>query len=109
VIKELLENETISSRIFNVADNKSLSTNDLIQIIGQSLGKKNKILNIPSSWINRMAKLGDFLHLPLNSERLQKLTENYVVSNSKIVVAIGKPLPVTAEEGLLKTFESFQK
>jgi hypothetical protein len=49
------------------------------------------------------------LHLPLNTERLQKLTENYVVSNNKIVVAIGRSLPVKAKEGLLRTFESFKK
>lgn len=108
VIKELLENETIPSGVYNVADNQPISTNNLIQIIGQSLGKKSKILNISSSWINRIAKLGDHLHFPLNSERLQKLTENYVVSNNKIVAAIGKPLPVQAKEGLLRTFESFK-
>lgn len=49
------------------------------------------------------------LSMPLNSERLQKLTENYVVSNMKIVAAIGKPLPVMVEEGLLETFGSFKK
>ena len=108
VIKELLENETIPPGIYNMADNKPLSTNRLIQIIGQSLGKKSKILNIRQSWINRIAVLGDYLHLPLNTERLQKLTENYMVSNKKIVAAISKPLPVTAEEGLLRTFESFK-
>jgi len=47
------------------------------------------------------------LHLPLNSERLQKLTESYVVSNAKMTQAIGKPLPVKAKDGLLKTFGSF--
>ena len=109
VIKELLENETIPSGIYNVSDNQPLSTNNLIQIIGQSLGNKSRILNIPSSWINRIAKLGDYLRLPLNTERLQKLTENYVVSNNKIVTAIGNPFPLTAEEGLLRTFESFNK
>jgi hypothetical protein len=34
------------------------------------------------------------LSMPLNLERLQKLTESYVVSNNKIVAAIGKPLPI---------------
>jgi hypothetical protein len=53
--------------------------------------------------------LGDYLRLPLNSERLQKLTENYEVSNKKIFAVIGKSLPVSSEEGLLKTFESFKK
>jgi hypothetical protein len=49
------------------------------------------------------------LHLPFNTERLQKLTENYVVSNAKIVTAIGKELPIRAQEGLLRIFESFKK
>ncbi|MFV5692470.1 NAD-dependent epimerase/dehydratase family protein [Flavobacterium sp. LT1R49] len=109
VIKELLENSMIPSGVYQVSDDKSLSTNELIQLLGISLGKKNTILNIPASWIKGVAKLGDHLHLPLNSERLQKLTENYVVSNQKIVNAIGKSLLVTTKEGLLKTFVSFRK
>jgi nucleoside-diphosphate-sugar epimerase len=109
VIKELLENTTIPSGVYQVADDKSLSTNELIQLLGVSLGKKNRILNIPSFWIKGGARLGDYLNLPLNSERLQKLTENYVVSNQKIVGTIGKPLPIGSKEGLLKTFQSFKK
>jgi nucleoside-diphosphate-sugar epimerase len=109
VIKELLENTTIPSGIYQVSDDVSLSTNELIHLLGISLDKKNKILNIPSSWVKRLARLGDFLHLPLNSERLQKLTENYVVSNQKIVRALGKSLPVESREGMLKTFQSFKK
>ena len=109
VIKELLENVSIPSGIYQVADSKPLSTNDLIQLLGNSLNKKSSIWSIPVSWIRGVAKLGDVLHLPLNSERLQKLAENYVVSNQKIVDAMGKLLPVTAEEGLLKTFVSFRK
>ena len=109
VIQELLQNQSIASGVYQVADDKPLSTNELIRLLGMSLGTKSRILNIPSSWIRGAAKLGDHLHLPLNSERLQKLTENYVVSNQKIVEAIGKSLPVTAEEGLLRTFVSFKK
>jgi nucleoside-diphosphate-sugar epimerase len=55
-----------------------------------------------------LAKIGDLLKLPLNSERLQKLTENYVVSNDKIKKALGKELPVSAREGLNKTIASFR-
>lgn len=108
VIKELLNNEEIPSGVYNIADDEFLSTNELIQLLGTSLGKKTIIFNIPSSLIRRIAKFGDYLHLPLNSERLQKLTENYVVSNQKIVSAIGKPLPVNTKAGLLQTFESFK-
>lgn len=108
VIDELLENTSISSGIYQVADDEPLSTNELIQLLGTSLDKKSSIWNIPSLLIKKLAILGDYLHLPLNSERLHKLTENYVVSNSKIVAAIGKTLPISSKEGLLRTFESFK-
>lgn len=108
VIKELLENKFIPSGVYNVADNKALSTNAVITLLGQSLEKKSKIMNIPVSWIKGIVKLGDLLHLPLNSERLQKLTENYVVCNDKIITAIGKQLPIESKEGLLQTFKSFK-
>jgi len=109
IIKELLENESIPSGVYQVADDKALSTNELIQLLGNSLDKKSRILNLSKSVIKAMAKLGDYLYLPLNSERLQKLTENYVVSNQKILKAIGKALPVSVEEGLKVTFRSFKK
>jgi nucleoside-diphosphate-sugar epimerase len=108
VIKELLENTSIPSGVNQVADDESLSTNELIELLGTSLGKKSNIWSIPTAWIKKIAKLGDHLHLPLNSERLQKLTENYVVSNQKIVKALGKQLPVASKEGLLRTFASFK-
>ena len=108
VIKELLDNPTIPSGVYQISDDNSLSTNDLIKLIGQSLEKKSKIWNIPTFFIKTLTKLGDYLNLPLNSERLQKLTENYVVSNTKIINAIGKSLPVSATEGLLLTFDSFK-
>jgi hypothetical protein len=47
------------------------------------------------------------LYLSLNSERLQKLTENYVVSNEKIIEVMGKPLSVSSPDGLIVTFKSF--
>ena len=109
IIKELLENSAVPSGVYQVSDDAALSTNELIHLLGVSLGKKNRILNIPSSWIKGVARLGDYLNLPLNSERLQKLTENYVVSNNKLINAIGKPLPIQSKEGLLKTFQSFKK
>lgn len=108
VIKELLENRDVPSGVYQVADDEPLSTNELIQLIGTSLDKKSKIWNIPSFWIKRIAQIGDLLNLPLNSERLQKLTEDYVVSNVKITKAMGKKLPVSSKQGLLSTLKSFR-
>jgi nucleoside-diphosphate-sugar epimerase len=108
VINELLENKTIPSGIYNVSDDCPLSTNQLIALLSKSQNKRPKKLNIPKKWISVLAKLGNVLHLPLNSERLQKLTESYVVSNEKIANAMGKSLPMSAEEGLIKTINSFR-
>ena len=107
IFKELIEREDIPSGIYNVADDEPLSTNELIYLIAQSQNRKPKILNFSKKLIEGIASIGDKLHLPLNTERLQKLTSSYVVSNAKIKTAIGKALPVSSREGLLKTFKSF--
>jgi nucleoside-diphosphate-sugar epimerase len=107
IIKELIEREDIPSGVYNIADEEALSTNDVISILAESQNKKPNIWKVYKGLIQSLAKLGDVLRLPLTTERLQKLTESYVVSNQKIRTAIGKPLPVSSKEGLLKTFKSF--
>ena len=110
IIKELIENKhSIPSGIYNIADNSPISTNQLIQIISESLNKKTRLLKISKSLINNLAFLGDKIKLPLNTERLKKLTDNYSVSNKKILKAINKDLPISSEEGLRKTILSFKK
>jgi nucleoside-diphosphate-sugar epimerase len=108
VFKELIERVDIPSGIYNVADDSPLSTNEVISILAESQNRKPRIWNISKRSIEFSAKLGNVLKLPLNEERLQKLTDSYVVSNKKLMKAIGKPLPVTSREGLRKTFQSFQ-
>jgi nucleoside-diphosphate-sugar epimerase len=107
IIKELIENEYIPSGVYNVADDVPLSTNAIIMLIAETKGKESRILKLSKPIVTTFARLGDFLKLPLNSERLQKLTESYVVSNAKIKAAIKKPLPISSNLGLLKTFQSF--
>lgn len=107
IINELIVNDQIPSGIYNVADDQPLSTNELIELIAESLGKKAQIWNIPQPLIKMLSRLGDILGFPLNSERLIKLTETYIVSNDKIIKAMNKSLPVTAKNGLLKTLNSF--
>jgi nucleoside-diphosphate-sugar epimerase len=107
IIKELIERENIPSGIYNVADDEPLSTNELINLIAESQNRKPRIWKLSKGFIERVAKIGDKLHLPLNSERLQKLTESYVASSEKVQKALGEPLPVSSKEGLLKSFQSF--
>lgn len=110
LILKMLKNETISSGVYQFADDQTLSTNDLVKIISKVSGKKEKSWNLNANLISSLAKIGDVLRLPLNSERLKKLTESYVVSNTKIKDALGiTSLPISAKQGLEKTIKSFQK
>lgn len=100
----------VPSGIYNLGDDDALSTNELIEVICQTLGKKAHIWRIPKWMMNGMAKIGGWLHLPLNPLRMQKLTENYVSSNEKIKKALGiQRFPVGAREGLKQTIECFAR
>lgn len=109
IIKGLLT-ENVESGIYNINDDEAVSTNELIDIICSAMGKKAHIWRIPRGLMEGVAKIGGALHLPLNAERLQKLTENYVSSNAKIKKALGvEQLPVRAKDGLTMTIKSFEK
>ncbi|MBT0810636.1 NAD-dependent epimerase/dehydratase family protein [Litoribacter ruber] len=99
----------IATGIYHISDDIPLSTRDLIEIMGDSTGKRARILHVPKPIIRGIAKVGDYLRLPINSERLKKLTENYVVSNSKLTRSLLVELPVSSKQGLFQTFKSFQK
>lgn len=101
--------QDVESGIYNMGDDEALSTNELIEEICKSLGKKAHIWKLPKGLMNGVAKMGGWLHLPLNPERLRKLTESYISSNAKIKKALGvERMPVDAREGLKVTLESFK-
>ena len=107
IINELIDNANIASGIYNIADDESLSTKELVATIGETINKPSKIVNTPKMIVNLLAKIGDFLPLPINSERVQKLVENYEVSNAKIKKAMKKELPLSSKKGIEKTIASF--
>jgi nucleoside-diphosphate-sugar epimerase len=110
VVEQLIVRNNIESGVYNVGDDEPLSTNELIRLISHSVEKKSRILKLSKGFVKTMASLGSVLHLPLNNERLYKLTDNYVVSNAKIKRALGiEKMPVTAEEGMRKTLASLKK
>ena len=107
VLRQLLEKD-INPGTYNLADDQPLSTNELIRLMAASMGRKPRIWRLPAGLIRVLARTGDLLRLPLSSERLKKLTESYVVSNTKLKHALGiTNMPVTAEEGMKKTLTSF--
>ena len=99
----------VESGIYNMGDDETLSTNELIEEICKSLGKKAHICRLPKGLMFFVARLGGWLYLPLDSERLRKLTEDYVACNAKIKRALGvERMPVDARVGLMRTLESFK-
>lgn len=109
-IKYLLEDGAIPGGIYNLADDEALSTTEVIKIIGVAGGKKTMRWSLPPALIEKVAAFGDVFALPLNSERLKKLTESYVVDNRKVKAALRiTVLPVSSREGLMATIRSFEK
>ena len=108
VVEGLLTKD-VPGGIYQMGDDEAMSTNELITIICEVMGKKSRIWKINRGIMEGCAGIGTLFHLPLNTERLRKLTENYVVSNAKIKAALGiDKMPVTAKEGLIKTIKSFE-
>jgi len=109
VIKKIL-NDDIEAGIYNIADDLPLSTNHIIKLIAEIKGEKASILKLNKKIISLIAKFGDKIALPLNSERLKKLTESYMVSNAKLKKQLGvENMPLSAEEGIKITLKSFDK
>ena len=107
IINGLLTKE-VESGIYNINDDDAVSTNELIEIICSTIGRKAHIWHIPRGLMEGCAKVGTLLHLPLNEERMQKLTEDYVSSNEKIKKALGvNKLPIKAKDGIKLTIKSF--
>lgn len=110
IVERILADDTIPGGVYNMADDESLSTNELIKVIASACGTSPKLWAIPAGMIKSVAKLGDVLHLPLNTERLTKLTESYQVSNQKIKKALKiDALPISAKDGLFSTIKSFKE
>ena len=109
VIKELIERDDIPSGVYHLADDEPVDTKSLIKLINKTTNRNVPIWNLPKSLIKIIGKIGEFLPLPINTERIEKLTENYVVSNQKIKNALGKSLPISTQDGLIKTIKSFEK
>ena len=109
LLLQVLNNGDFKSGIYNVADDEPISTTQLIELMYQTLGKKTRVINFPATPINLIAKMFSKAGIKLIEEKLNKLTDSFVVSNNKIKKELGiEKLPFSAEEGLIKTIKSFK-
>ncbi len=107
IISELISQSNVPSGVYNAADDEALSTTEVVRILAKSVGRKPLLWKISKRFITNIARIGDTFKLPLTTERLNKLTDNYVVSNLKIIKTLKIELPMSATNGLQETANSF--
>lgn len=100
VLNSVIEKE-ITSGIYHLADDGFVSTVQLFELISDAIGKKSRVWNLPVQLINTFSLIAG------KKSMVSKLTEDMMVSNKKIVAALGHPLPIGLEEGLRNTINSF--
>ena len=94
--------------IYPIADDEMLSTNRLIELMAEVCGRRPRLWRLPKGLMRLAAKVGDFLRLPLNSERLGKLTDDSFVDNAVLKKHLGwSQMPIRAEDGMRETLKSF--
>lgn len=93
VVKQLLSKNDVTSGIYNISDG----------IIAKTSNTKPSMWKVNPLVIRMIARAGDLLSLRLNSHSLEKLTESYVVSNRKLIGALGRELPLSSKEGIART------
>jgi nucleoside-diphosphate-sugar epimerase len=98
-LNEFLQCESIKSGVYNICDDGFMSTNDLVYCFAKINNIHFLKINIPTRLVKLIASFGSIFNLPFNKIVLDKLTQNYKVDNSKLLKALGKPLPYSSQEG----------
>ena len=94
--------------VYPIADDEMLSTNRLIELMAETCGRKPRLWRLPKGLMRLVARMGDVAHLPLNTERLGKLTEDSFVDNAALKKLLGwLQMPIRAEDGMRETLKSF--
>jgi nucleoside-diphosphate-sugar epimerase len=101
IVRHLLQKD-VAPWVYHLADDGFLSTKELYELIATALGKRPRVLNIPKNWIQHVANTLGKKHL------INKLTEDMLVSNKRILSVLGVQLPVSLKEGIIKTIKSFR-
>ena len=107
IINELIINNKISSGVYNVSDNGTISTNEIIKLIKDETNSKNFLLNIPKFIVYIFFTFLHIFKIKYNLNMLNKLTKNFIVDNNKIIKVMNKKLPLDIKSGLIKTLKTF--
>lgn len=100
ILDELVKS-AIPSGVYHLADSGYLSTTELYRLVAAASGKKAATFSVPKPLVKILFAVTGKTHM------LNKLTDNMMVSNAKVVNAIGKQLPVSIQQGITNTIRSF--
>jgi nucleoside-diphosphate-sugar epimerase len=100
MVNQILRNK-VPSGLYHLADSETLSTLSLYKLICHEVNQKERAWAIPKTLVKSI------FFLLGKTAQLNKLKDNAIVNNTKILSAIHSKLPVRSEEGLVKTIQSF--
>lgn len=109
IVEQCIHDESISSGVYCVSDRETVRTNDLVQWIYDVLGLKPRMIAVPRFLVRVVARAGDYLPIPINSDTLKKIGTDYVVDSQKIQNLLKSPLPIASQEGLKNTLRHFKQ
>ena len=101
IIQQLLDREDIPSGIYLVADEEPLSAADLLAIFSGKTTVNPALLLLASLFKSALIILFSVFPIKGIPQALDTINSSYLVSNRKIVKAIGQKLPFTSKEGIL--------
>ena len=82
-----------SSFTLNIANEDAISTKELISLIYKALNEKPSKINFPETVIKLISLIGDLIPIPLNTEKLKKITSSFVVDTGEMTKVLGFNLP----------------
>jgi nucleoside-diphosphate-sugar epimerase len=101
LIRTCLDNPKAANQTFLVSDGEDMSTTQLLQRMGQALGKTARLIPVPAGLMQHAANIfgkADFAH---------RLFGSLQVDNSKACDLLGWKPAVTVDDALRKTAEAF--
>jgi UDP-glucose 4-epimerase len=106
-IMSALQDGSASEGVFFVADERALSSPDLVRAIAHALGVRPRLVPVPEAVFRAAGRVGDVIaravRWPLTSREVARLLESLEVDASALARAVGNRPPYTTEEGLQQT------
>jgi nucleoside-diphosphate-sugar epimerase len=95
--------------LYFASDGEDVSTPGLAERIGKALGKPAIILPAPIKLLRLMGTVGDRLPgFPITSAAVARLCGSLAVDSTKLVTALGGPLPFSMDAGLQRTADWYR-